>query len=50
MDKVVTSPGDAGGFDLHKTASDVNKTMEALIESAHVDRVYGEPVEVGDSK
>jgi uncharacterized spore protein YtfJ len=50
MDKVVSSPGDAGGFEFPDTTSDVNKTMEALIETANVDRVYGEPIEVGDTK
>jgi uncharacterized spore protein YtfJ len=50
MDKVVKSPGDAGGFEIPNTTSDVNKTMEALIETANVDRVYGEPIEIGDTK
>lgn len=50
MDKVVTTPGDEGGFEFPDTSSDVNKTMEALIETAHVDRVYGEPIDVGDTK
>ena len=50
MDKVVSSPGDAGGFDFPDTTSDVNKTIEALIETANVDRVYGDPIEVGDTK
>lgn len=50
MEKVVSSPGDEGGFEFPDTTSDVNKTMEALIETANVDRVYGEPIEVGDTK
>lgn len=50
MDKVVTSPGDTGGFEFPDTNSDVNKTMVALIETANVDRVYGEPIEFGDTK
>jgi uncharacterized spore protein YtfJ len=50
MDKVVKGPGSAGGLDLHQTFDDINSTMEAFIESASVDRVYGAPVEVGETK
>jgi len=50
MDKVVTSPGEAGKIDLHQTFEDVNSTMQAFIDSASVDKVYGQPVEVGDMK
>ncbi len=50
MDKVVKGPGDAGGVELLNITSDVNKTMEALIETANVERVYGQPIEVGDTK
>jgi uncharacterized spore protein YtfJ len=50
MDKVVKGPGSTGGLDLHQTFDDINSTMEAFIESASVDRVYGAPVEVGEIK
>ena len=50
MDKVVKGPGNAGGVDLHQTMDDVNTTMKAFIEAASVDRVYGAPVEVGETK
>ena len=49
MDKVVKGPGDAGGIDLHQTMDDINTTMKAFIETADVDRVYGAPVEVGET-
>jgi uncharacterized spore protein YtfJ len=50
MDKVVKGPGSTGGLDLHQTFDDINSTMETFIESASVDRVYGAPVEVGETK
>ena len=50
MDKVVKGPGDAGKFDLSQTFDEVNKTMNAFIETASVDKVYGAVVEVGDTK
>lgn len=50
MDKVVQGPGNKGGVDLHQTMEDIDKTMQAFIESANVDRVYSAPVEVGDTK
>jgi uncharacterized spore protein YtfJ len=50
MDKVVEGPGKTGGVNLHQTIEDINKTMEAFIETASVDRVYGKPIEVGDTK
>lgn len=50
MDKVVKGPGDTGDIDLHQTFEDVNTTMKTFIESASVDKVYGQPVEVGDMK
>lgn len=50
MEKVVKSPGNIGGADLHQTMDDVNTTMKAFIETADVDRVYGAPVEVGETK
>ena len=50
MDKVVKGPGNAGGVDLHQTMDDVNTTMKAFIEAASVDRVYGAPIEVGETK
>ena len=50
MDKVVKGPGDTGDIDLHQTFEDVNATMKTFIESASVDKVYGQPVEVGDTK
>jgi len=49
MEKIVKGPGETGNIDLHQTFEDVNKTMEAFIETASVDRVYGAPVEVGDT-
>ncbi len=49
MDKVVKSPGNAGGVDLHQTMDDINATMKAFIDTANVDRVYGAPVEVGET-
>jgi uncharacterized spore protein YtfJ len=50
MDKVVEGPGKTGGVNIHQTLEDVNKTMETFIETASVDRVYGKPIEVGDTK
>jgi uncharacterized spore protein YtfJ len=50
MEKVVTSPGESGKIDLHQTFEDVNATMQAFIESASVDKVYGQPIEVGQTK
>lgn len=49
MEKIVKGPGETGNIDLHQTFEDVNKTMKAFIETASVDRVYGAPVEVGDT-
>ena len=50
MDKVVKSPGNVGGVNLHQTMDDINATMKAFIDTANVDRVYGAPVEVGEIK
>ena len=50
MDKVVTGPGESGKIDLHQTFEDVNSTMQTFIESASVDKVYGQPIEVGETK
>jgi uncharacterized spore protein YtfJ len=50
MEKVVTSPGESGKIDLHQTFEDVNATMQAFIESASVDKVYGQPIEIGQTK
>lgn len=50
MDKVVKGPGDTGDIDLHQTFEDVNITMKTFIESASVEKVYGQPVEVGETK
>jgi uncharacterized spore protein YtfJ len=50
MDKVVKGPGDTGDINLHQTFEDVNATMKTFIESASVDKVYGQPVEVGETK
>jgi len=50
MEKIVKGPGETANIDLHQTFEDVNKTMEAFIETASVDRVYGAPIEVGDTK
>ncbi len=50
MDKVVKGPGNAGGVDLHQTMDDINSTMKAFLDTANVDRVYGAPVEVGETK
>ena len=50
MEKVVKGPGESGNIDLHQTFEDVNTTMQTFIESANVDKVYGEPVEVGETK
>ncbi|MGW8143580.1 MAG: spore germination protein GerW family protein [Anaerolineales bacterium] len=50
MDKVVKGPGEAGDLDLHQTFEDVNETMQTFIESASVDKVYGQPVEIGETK
>ncbi len=50
MDKVVKGPGSAGELDLHQTFDDINSTMKAFIDTASVDRVYGAPVEVGETK
>lgn len=50
MEKIVTSPGNVGGADLHQTMEDINATMKAFIETANVDRVYGAPVEIGETK
>ncbi|MBK5108532.1 MAG: hypothetical protein JJE12_10380 [Anaerolineales bacterium] len=47
MDKVVKGPGGSGGVDLHQTLDDINSTMEAFLETASVERVYGAPIEVG---
>jgi len=49
MDKVVKGPGNARRVDVHTTFEDINSTMEAFIESASVDRVYGAPIEVGET-
>lgn len=49
MEKIVKGPGETGNIDLHQTFEDVNKTMKAFIETASVDRVYGAPVEIGDT-
>jgi uncharacterized spore protein YtfJ len=49
MDKVVKGPGGSGGVDLHQTLDDINSTMESFLETASVDRVYGAPIEVGDT-
>jgi uncharacterized spore protein YtfJ len=50
MDKVVKGPGSTGDIDLHQTFEDVNTTMKSFIDSASVDKVYGQPVEVGETK
>jgi uncharacterized spore protein YtfJ len=50
MDKVVKGPGNAGGVDVHTTFEDINATLVAFIETASVDRVYGTPIEVGETK
>lgn len=50
MEKVVTGPGGAGGVDLPKTFEETNSTMQALIETASVEHVYGKPIEVGETK
>ena len=50
MDKVVTGPGESGKINLHQTFEDVNSTMQTFIESASVDKVYGQPIEVGETK
>lgn len=50
MDKVSEGPGKTGGVDIHQTLEDINKTMEAFVDTASVDRVYGKPIEVGDTK
>ena len=50
MDKVIKGPGSTGGVDLHQTFDDINSTMKAFIETASVDRVYGAPIEVGETK
>lgn len=49
MDKVVKGPGNVSGVDLHQTLDDINETMQAFIETASVERVYGAPIEVGDT-
>ena len=49
MDKVVKGPGGSGGVDLHQTLDDINSTMESFLETASVDRVYGAPIEVGNT-
>jgi uncharacterized spore protein YtfJ len=49
MDKVVKGPGNAGEVDVHTTFEDINSTMEAFIRTASVDRVYGTPIEVGET-
>ena len=49
MDKVVKGPGGSGGVDLHQTLDDINSTMESFLETASVKRVYGAPIEVGDT-
>ena len=49
MDKVVKGPGGSGGVDLHQTLDDINSTMESFLETASVERVYGAPIEVGDT-
>jgi len=49
MDKVVKGPGNARRVDVHTTFEDINSTMEAFIETASVDRVYGAPIEVGET-
>jgi uncharacterized spore protein YtfJ len=50
MEKVVKGPGNIGGVDLHQTMDDINATMKEFINTANVDRVYGAPVEVGETK
>ena len=50
MDKVVDGPGNTGGTDLRQTLDDVNSTMKTFLETANVDRVYGKPIEVGNTK
>ena len=50
MDKVVKGPGGTGGFELPQTFEEINSTMKTLIETASVDRVYGAPIEVGETK
>lgn len=49
MDKVVKGPGNVGGVDLHQTFNDINETMQAFIETASVERVFGAPIEVSDT-
>lgn len=50
MDKVVEGPGKTVGVNIHQTLEDINKTMETFIDTASVDRVYGKPIEVGNTK
>jgi uncharacterized spore protein YtfJ len=50
MDKVVKGPGGTGGVELPQTFEEINTTMKTLIETASVDRVYGTPIEVGETK
>lgn len=50
MDKVVKGPGESGDIDLHQTFEDINPIVQTFIESASVDKVYGQPVEVGETK
>ncbi len=50
MEKVVIGPGGAGGVDLPKTFEEINSTMQALIDTASVEHVYGKPIEVGETK
>ena len=50
MEKIVKGPGAAGKADLHQTLDDINTTIKPLLDTASVDRVYGAPIEVGDTK
>jgi len=50
MEKVVKGPGGNQGIDLHQALDDINTTMESFLETANVNRVYGEPIEVGTTK
>jgi uncharacterized spore protein YtfJ len=50
MDKVTKGPGDAGGIDLNQTFDEINTTMDAFLKAASVEKVYGEPIEVGTKK
>lgn len=50
MEKVVKGPGEMQGIDLHQALDDINTTMESFLETANVNRVYGQPIEVGTTK